>query len=142
MLCCGTICGGGVGEGTMLLAQLLAGFQSPAPLLTNKLGPSGADSPGGWFCVCSRTLWVSPMNSSVSLGISAMSAPHRFFQSEGLRLYFPVLEPWIVWSVSLPSCSSQFIPMQIWDCPVLQPPALPQVLSTLAAHLCPSCWSG
>ena len=30
---------------------------------------------------------------------------HRFFQSEGLRLYFPKLEPWVAWSVSLPSCS-------------------------------------
>ena len=26
--------------------------------------------PGAWFCVHSRTLWVSPMNSPVSLGVS------------------------------------------------------------------------
>ena len=43
---------------------------------------------------------------------------HRFFQSEVLRLYFPALEPWVVQSVSLPSCSSQFIYTQMWDCPV------------------------
>ena len=34
--------------------------------------------------------------------------PHRLFQSEVLRFYFPVLELWVAWSVSLPSCSSQF----------------------------------
>ena len=46
---------------------------------------------------------------------------HRCFQSEALRLYFPVLEPWVVRSDLLPSCSSQFICMQMWDCPVCKP---------------------
>ena len=67
--------------------------------------------------------------------------PHRCFQSEALRLYFPVLEPWVTLSVLLPSCSSLFILMQMWDCPVHQPPpcpppgplasAWPRILSTL-----------
>ena len=35
--------------------------------------------------------------------------PHRFLQSEVLRLYFPVLEPWVAWSVLLPHSSSRFI---------------------------------
>ena len=35
--------------------------------------------------------------------------PHRFFQSEVLRLYFPSLEPWVLWFVSVPSCSLWFI---------------------------------
>ena len=48
--------------------------------------------------------------------------PHRFFQSEVLRFYFPSLEPWVAWSVLLPSCSSWFICMQMWDHPVYQPP--------------------
>ena len=43
-LCCGTVCEGGDWEGTMLLAWLLAVFQSLPPLPTSKLGPSGADS--------------------------------------------------------------------------------------------------
>ena len=30
--------------------------------------------------------------------------PHRFFQLEVLRLYFPMLETWVVWSDSLSSC--------------------------------------
>ena len=62
--------------------------------------------------------------------------PHRCFQSELLRLYFPELEPWVVRSVSLPSCSSRFICTGMWDCPLhkLLPhwydsAALPQVLS-------------
>ena len=48
--------------------------------------------------------------------------PHRFFQSEVLRFYFTTLEPWDVWSVLLPSCSSWFICTQMWDCLVCQPP--------------------
>ena len=58
---------------------------------------------------------------------------HRCFQSEALRLYFPALEPWAAGSVSLPSCSSPFIHMQMWGCPVCQlPPCL--VLQPLPCH--------
>ena len=49
LLCCGAICGGGVQEGTMSLAQLSASFQSLPVLPTSKLGPSGADSRVGGF---------------------------------------------------------------------------------------------
>ena len=56
---------------------------------------------------------------------SHLCNPHRCFQSEAWRLYFPVLEPWFARSISLPSCSSQFICTQMWDYPVHQPlPAL------------------
>ena len=48
--------------------------------------------------------------------------PHRFLQLEVLRLYFPTVEPWITWSVLLPSCSSWFICMKMWDCLVLNLP--------------------
>ena len=41
--------------------------------------------------------------------------PHRFFQSEILRLYFHAMELWVSRSVWLPSCSSRFICTQIWD---------------------------
>ena len=51
--------------------------------------------------------------------------PHKFFQSEVLRLYFLALEPWVVWSVWLPSCSSWFIHMQMWDHPLHQPLTAP-----------------
>ena len=46
---CDPVCGGGVREGTMLLAQLSTSFQSLPPLPTSKLGPSGADSQVGGF---------------------------------------------------------------------------------------------
>ena len=76
-----TLCGGGVQEGTMLLAQLSADFQLFPPLPTIKLGPFGADSPGGWACICSRTLWASPRNSPMRLGVSppAAATPTGFF---------------------------------------------------------------
>ena len=38
------------------------------------MGPSGADSLGGWVCVHSRPLWVSPANSPVRLGVSPAAA--------------------------------------------------------------------
>ena len=46
---CGAVCRGGVREGTVTLAQLLAGFQSLPSLPTSKFGPSGADSWVGGF---------------------------------------------------------------------------------------------
>ena len=54
--------------------------------------------------------------------ISRRHNPNWFLQPEVLRLSFPVLESWVSLSFLLPSCSSQFICMQIWDRPVLQPP--------------------
>ena len=64
----------------MPLAPLSAGFQSLSLLPKSKLGPSGADSSVGG-CVHSRTLWVSPMNSPVRLGVSpaATSTPTGVF---------------------------------------------------------------
>ena len=71
----------------------------------------------------SGTLWVVSNELSCEAGsFFCHHNPHRFFQSGVLRLYFPMLEPWVVWSVSLPSCFSQFIWMQMWDLLVRQPP--------------------
>ena len=53
--------------------------------------------------------------------------PHRFFQSEALRIYFPALQPWVAQTDSLPSCSSQFICTQMW--PGLPAAVLPRGLS-------------
>ena len=77
----------------MPFTVLSAGFQSLSLLLISKLGPSGADSQMG---VGSRTLRVSPKNCPVrGVSLAATSNPHRCFQPETLRLYFPVLEPWV-----------------------------------------------
>ena len=40
-------------------------------------------------------------------------------------LYFPMLEPWVVRCLLLPSCSSWFIHMQMWDHPLHQLPPHP-----------------
>ena len=55
--------------------------------------------------------------------------PHRFFQSEVLRRYFPTPEPWVAWSVSFLHCSAWFICTLTWGrllhqlppCSVLHP---------------------
>ena len=50
----------------------LASFQSLPLLPKSNLGPFDADSQVvGWVCVHSRTLWVSPTNSSARLGVSS-----------------------------------------------------------------------
>ena len=64
---------------------------------------------------------------------------HRFFHSEVLRLYFPTLEPWVAWSVLLLSCSSWFICIQMWDCPIHQPPPLLPWSSSSHLAASPSC---
>ena len=122
------------------LAQLSAGFQSLPPLTVSKLSPSGAGSQIG------RLVYVvGPCGLSNELSCEAGSFPHHcnpytFLQPEALRLPFPTLEPWVAWSVSLPSCSSWFIHIQMWDHQLL--PYLP---SPSASHhlvvcpLCPSC---
>ena len=72
------------------------------------------------------------MNSPVRLGVSPAAAS---IPTGGLGFYFPVLEPWVVQSVSFPSCSSQFIFMRMWDHPVCQ--LLPCRESSLTSCLSP-----
>ena len=60
--------------------------------------------------------------------------PHSILRSEVVRLYFLVLETWLVWSVSFPSCSSRFICTQVWDCPLYQAPPCHKS----SPHSCPS----
>ena len=71
-------------------------------------------------------MFSDPVDLSNELYYEAMSFsshrnPHRFFQSDVLRLYFTALEPCIGQSVSLLSCSSHFIHMQIWKLKLYQP---------------------
>ena len=56
----------------------------------NQIGPFWCWFPGGWACVCSRTLWVSPTNSPVRLGVSpaATSIPAGVF-SQWFEALFP-----------------------------------------------------
>ena len=71
------------------------------------------------------------MGLSNELSCEAAATPKDFFQSEVLRFYFPIREPWVAWSVSLPSCSSQFIRMLMWDHPSPPVVLLPDCLSLL-----------
>ena len=71
------------------------------------------------------------------MSFSCCCNPHRFFQSAILRLYFPALEPWVVWSVLHRSCSSQFIHTRMWDHPVLQAPPCPPRSSSHRLAACP-----
>ena len=69
LLCCGTVCGGGVQEGTMPLVQLSASFWSLLLLPTSKMGPSGA-------------------NSQVS-GFGYVLGPLQVFSVRGFEALFP-----------------------------------------------------
>ena len=70
----------------------------------NQTGPLWCCFLSGWACACSRPLWVSPTTSPVRLGVSPDAAPTpRDVFTQGLRLYFPTLEPWVTWSALLPA---------------------------------------
>ena len=75
-LLCDTVCGGGIGEGTMLLARLSAFSHFPCYPQANW------EFLGSWVCVHSKTLWVSPRNSPVRLGVSTASTTTTGFYSQ------------------------------------------------------------
>ena len=60
--------------------------------------------------------------SSEAGSFSYRRNPYKFLSPEVLRLYFPSPEPWVAQYVLLPSCSSRFICVRMWDCLVLQLP--------------------
>ena len=100
----------------------------------NQIGPLWCWFPSGWACAHFRPLWVSPTNSPVRLGVSPAAAPTPTgvfnLRFEAL---FPALEPWVAWSVLLPSCSSWFIHIQMWDYPLCWLP--PAWVASLAVNL-------
>ena len=123
----------------MALALLSPGFQSLPLLPTGKLGPCDADSQVSGFVYvlgpCGSLQWILLWGWEF---LPLLQPTHV------LRLYFPGLELWVVWSVSLPSCSFWFIHVQVWVFQVCQPlPHLPWSSSChlAASPLCPSCLS-
>ena len=88
-LCCGTVCGEGVREKTMLLAWLLL-LSITCPTTHNQTEPFWCRFQDGWVCVHSGTLWVSPRNSPVRLGVSppAASTPTGVF-TQWFEALFP-----------------------------------------------------
>ena len=50
--------------------------------------------PGGWACVCSRTLWVSPTNFPVRLGVSpTVAIPIGFYSQRFWGFISPCWNP-------------------------------------------------
>ena len=69
-----------------------------------------------WRCLCTFHDPVG-LSNRLSFEVGSFSHhrnPHLCLPPEALRIYFPALEPWVLWSFSLPSCSSQVIPTKIW----------------------------
>ena len=96
----------------MLLAQLLAGFQSLPLLPTSKLGPSGADSQVGGFVYVLRP-WGSLQRTLLwGWSFSHRCNPHRVFSVRGFfsqRFWGFISLPWNPGSHGLsrsPGCSS------------------------------------
>ena len=121
LLRCDAVRGGGAREGVMALALLSARFRSPAT--HKRIGPFWCWFLGRWVCVHSRTLWVSPANSPVSLGVSPASAsiPTGVF-NWWFEALFPCAGALACRSVLLPSCASRFICTRTWDHRLYNPP--------------------
>ena len=124
----------------------------------NQTGPLWCWFLSGWACARPRPLWVSPTTCPVRLGVSPAAAPTPTgFSLRGLRLYFPELEPWVVWSALLPAVCPVYLCANVGPqgLLVVRLPALlvphsaslgpamaTGVLSALAARLHPSYWCG
>ena len=110
-------------EGAMALVLLSASFPSLPPLPASKLGAPGTDSQVGGFVYTLGP--CGSLEQTLLWGWEFLllpPQPPQVFSIRGLRLYFPELEPWVAWSVSLPSCSSRFIGMRMRDRPLYQLP--------------------
>ena len=106
-------------------------------LPTSKLGPCADSCVGGFVYLlgpCGSLQWTLLWSWEFLL----LLQPHRFFQAEVLKLYFPSLEPWVAGSVSLPSCSSWFIRMQMWGHLLRQP--LPAPILNLSSWIFFTCF--
>ena len=105
---------------------------SVTPFAThNQIGPLWCCFLSGWAIARSKPLWVSAMNSPVRLGVSpAAASTSMVFSIRGLRLYFPALGLWVVWSVTQStSCCFAHPTPQSTTSLGLPAAALPQVLS-------------
>ena len=105
-LCCGAVCGRGEGSEREQCCSLSswASFQSLPLLPTSKLGPSDVDSLVDGFVYILGPHWSNELSCEAG-NFSCHRNTHRILQPEILKLYFPTLETWVVWSVSPLGCS-------------------------------------
>ena len=123
----------------------LSWLSDTSPTTHKQTRPFWCWFPGGWVCVHSRTLWVSPMNSLVRLGVSPATTTPRGF--DNLR-FWSFISP--CWNPQLHSLShSPVVPPGLsthkcgtaWSiirCLTYSGPpaaALPRILSALAVHV-------
>ena len=74
-----------VGEGlrgSNVACSALCWFSVTSPATHKQIGPFWCWFPGGLVCVHSRTLWVSPANSPMRLGVSPTIATPTYFFSQ------------------------------------------------------------
>ena len=106
-------------RGNNATCSALCQLSVTSPTTHKQIGPFWCWFQGGYFCVCSRTLWVPPTVSPVKLSPTTATTI-VFYSRRFWDFYFS--GTWVVWSVSLSSCSSCFICTWMWDRPVHQPP--------------------
>ena len=109
--------GRGLRERRVLLAQLLAGFQSLPSLPTSKLGSSGADSGEGGFVYILGSLQQTPL---WSLEFILPSQSPQVFTVRFWGFIFPCTGT-LGCVVCVTPQLFQFICLQMWDRPLRQP---------------------
>ena len=84
-------------RGNSVTYSALSGLSVTPPTAHNQIGPFWCCFPGGCVCVRSRTLWVSPTNSPVRLGVSPAGASTTtgVFNQRFCGFISP-LGPWVV----------------------------------------------
>ena len=132
----------------------LGWFSVTSPAIHNQIGPFWCWFLGGWVCVCSQILWVSPMDSPVRLGVPSTTAIPQCFITRGFEALFPCtgtlsctvyLTPAPVVPPSLSACECGTVQSAsrhlIWSTSGL-PPCPPWSLTTaLGKSSPPSCLS-
>ena len=113
----------------MAPTPLSTGFQSYTLLPTIKLGPSGAGSRVGGLVQTPGPR--GSLQRTTPQGWESLllpPQPPRAFPIRGLRIYFPELVPWVVWSALLPTVCPVYLCVNVGlpgatrrsACPVLR----------------------
>ena len=106
-------------RGNSVTCSALSQFSVISPTSHNQIGPFWCWFLGGWACVRSRTMWVSPMNSPVMLGVSpAAPTPTGFFSQRPWDFISPHWNP----GLCILSCSPVVPPgLSACKCGIAQP---------------------